>query len=312
MGSRPSRPAAWKRAQASARTLVSSMLAGLTIAAGSAAAQAPVDWTSVARALGRSGSLVAGNVYKVGFPRSDLRVVVDGVPVAPALALGSWVGFLETTPGRAVAMGDLVLLEPEVSGVIQSLEAGGVEVTALHNHLVRESPALRYLHIRAAGDPAAIAATIKAALARTGTPLAPGPAAPPLASLDTAGIHRVLGRQGVTNGGVYQVAVPRADAVTEDGMVIPPSLGTSTSLNFEPTGPGMAAVTGDLVLVASEVGPVTRALTQNGIEVTAIHSHMLDETPRLIYVHFWANDDALKLAKGLRAALDQVHSAPAH
>ena len=295
-----------------ARCVGAWMLVALIVGASPVRGQAPVDWMSVARALGRSGSLVAGNVYKVGFPRSDLRVVVDGVPVAPALALGSWVGFLETTPGRAVAMGDLVLLEPEVSGVIQSLEAGGVEVTALHNHLVRESPALRYLHIRAAGDPAAIAATIKAALARTGTPLAPGPAAPPLASLDTAAIHRVLGRQGVTNGGVYQVAVPRADAVTEDGMVIPPSLGTATSLNFEPTGPGMAAVTGDLVLVASEVGPVTRALTQNGIEVTAIHSHMLDETPRLIYVHFWANDDALKLAKGLRAALDQVHSAPAH
>ena len=311
MDARLPRSTARARGQASSWTLSSSMLVLLTLTAGPAAAQASVDWTPVARALGKSGSVVAGNVYKVGFPRSDLRVEVDGVPVAPALALGSWVGLMETTPGRAVAMGDLVLREPEVGDVIRRLQEGGVEVTALHNHLVRESPALRYLHIRAVGDPVAIAATIHAALAHTGTPFGPATASPPLANLDTAAIRRALGRPGVMNGGVFQVAVPRADTVTEDGMVIPPALGTAISLNFQATAPGRAAITGDFALLAREVSPVTRALTQNGIEVTAIHSHMLDERPRLVYVHFWANDDALKLARGLRAALDRVHSAPA-
>ncbi len=127
--------------------------------------------------------------------------------------------------------------------------------------------------------------------------------------LDTASITKTLGVAGKVNGGVYQVSVPRAEKIMEHGTEVPPSMGTATAINFQPTGGGKAAITGDFVLTAKEVNPVLRALRENGIEVTAVHNHMLDDEPRLFFMHFWANDDAAKLAKGLRAALDQVNVA---
>ena len=270
-----------------------------------------VSWASVEAALGRKGAMQPGNVIKFAFPRSDLSVNVRGVTVKPALALGAWVAFMPAGQGQAMAMGDLVLTEDEVSPVMRALQAGGVEQTALHNHVLGETPRVMYMHVEGHGDAAKIARTIHDALALSKTPLgpAPAPAAPSAADLDTAGIAKALGVAGKLNGVVYQVTVPRAEKITAMGQEIPPSMGVATAINFQPTGGGKAAITGDFVLLANEVNPVLRALRDHGIEVTAIHSHLLDDEPRHFFMHFWANDDALKLAAGLRAALDQTKSA---
>lgn len=271
------------------------------------------DWAAVDRAIGRPGKLQPGDVQKYSFPRGDLRVTVGDVVVRPSLALGSWVAFkrMGSADGQAMAMGDLVLTEDEVPAVLASLQAGGIEQTALHNHLQHESPRVMYLHIQGRGDPAKLAEVIRSALATTGTPAAAPvtPAAPPF-PLDTAALARALGRGGSVNGGVYQVTMPRADPIRMQGMEIPPAMGVATAINFQPTGSGRAAVTGDFVLTAEEVNPVLRTLKQEAIAVTALHSHMLAEEPRLLFMHFWANDDALRLARGLRLALDQTQAKP--
>lgn len=273
-------------------------------------AQATVSlppWTSsVDAALGRRGTMNPGGVYKFGFARSDMHVIVDGVQVKPALALGSWVAFKAMASGETMAMGDLVLTETEVAPVMQSLQDSGVSQTALHNHLVHENPRVMYMHIMAMGDAARIARSIHAALALSKTPLGPPPAPTATApvDLDTAGIAHALGYSGKTNGGVYQISVPRAEAIREHGEVIPPAMGVATGINFQPTGGGRAAISGDFVLLGAEVNPVIRALRSHGIVVTAVHSHMLTEEPRLFFMHFWANDNAVTLARGLRAALD--------
>ena len=206
-------------------------------------------------------------------------------------------------------MADLVLAEDEVTPVMSSLESNGVQVTALHNHVLHESPRVMYMHIGGHGDAVKLATAVREAMALTKAP-APKPAASAQQDIgiDTAGIEQALGDKGKVNGGVFQVAAPRAESVTETGMTVPKSMGLSTSLNFQPTGGGKAAITGDFVLLSQEVNPVIKALRSNGIEVTAVHSHMLDEQPRLFFMHFWANDDAVKLAKGLRTALDQTNS----
>jgi hypothetical protein len=254
--------------------------------------------------LGRSGNLQS-ETYRVGFPRNDLHVTVGAVTVRPSLALGSWVAFKQTTDSTTMLMGDLVLLESEVAPVIDALQRGGIEQTALHNHLIGESPRVVYLHIGARGRPVALATAVHEALVSTQTP-APVTIAPPPLGLDTVQIAQVLGAHGKGNGGVYQVSVQRAETVTLDGAEIPPAMGVATAINIQATGANTAATTGDFVLIASEVNPVLRALRANGIAVTALHSHMLNETPRLLFMHFWGEGDALKLARGLRAALDQV------
>jgi hypothetical protein len=268
------------------------------------------NWASVEDALGRKGAMQPGDVIKFAFPRSDLTVTVGGVTLKPALALGGWTAFKETGKGQAMVMGDLVLTEDEVSAVMRALQAGGVEQTALHNHVLTESPRVMYMHISAHGDATKIAHAIHDALAQSKTPLGtPGAAAAPSAAdLDTAGIAKALGIAGKLNGVVYQVSVPRSEKITEMGHEVPPSMGVATAINFQPTGGGKAAITGDFVLRGSEVNPVIRALRDHGIEVTALHSHMLDEEPRLFFMHFWANDDAVTLAKGLRAALEKTKS----
>lgn len=285
----------------------------LGVSAASAIAQPPAAttaWTAVEDALGRKGAMQPGNVIKFAFPRSDLTVIVAGVTLKPALALGGWVAFKELANGQAMAMGDLVLTEDEVSPVMRALQDGGVEQTALHNHVQKESPRVMYMHISAHGDAAKIARAIHLALAQSKTPL--GSASPPSATsaadLDTAGIAHALGIAGKLNGVVYQVSVPRSETITEMGIEVPPSMGVATAINFQPTGGGKAAITGDFVLRGTEVNPVIRALRDHGIEVTAVHSHMLTEQPRLLFIHFWANEDAVTLAKGLRAALDQTKS----
>jgi len=267
-----------------------------------------MDWKELDAAMGRPGQDQPDGTHKFSLPRKDLNVTAHGISIKAGLALGSWVAFKATTQGHAAAMGDLVLAEDEVAPVMQELEAGGIEITALHNHLLGESPRVLYMHIHGMGDAVALGKTIHLAIAKTKTP-EPGPAAAaPELDLDTKQIDQILGHGGKNNGGIYQVAVPRSEQITEAGMVIPNSMGVATALNFQPTGGGKAAITGDFVLLGKEVNPVIKALTSNGIAVTALHSHMLQEQPRLFFMHFWANDDAVKLAKGLRAALDQTNS----
>ena len=276
-------------------------------------APTPAVWAPVEAALGRKGAMQPGDVIKFSFPRSDLAVTAAGVALKPALALGGWVAFEQIGAGQAMAMGDLVLTEDEVGPVMQALQQGGVEQTALHNHVLNESPRVMYMHVSAHGDAAKIARTIHDALAESKTPLGTpaAPAAPSAADLDTAGIAKALGTAGKLNGVVYQVSVPRRERITEMGHEVPPSMGVATAINFQPTDAGKAAITGDFVMLASEVNPVIRALRGHGIQVTALHSHMLDESPRLFFMHFWANDDAVTLARGLRAALDATNSGPA-
>ena len=276
-----------------------------------AASAQEIDWNKVDEAIGRSAA-VSGDVHRYGFPRTDLQVTLDGVAIRPALALGGWVAF-KPAHGGAMVMGDLVLLETEITPVLTKLIANGLEITAIHNHVLRGSPATFYMHVGGHGDPVKLATALRTALAESKTPLTPpaAPATPAPIDLDTAQLDAIIGAKGQANGGVYQFGVPRRDQISENGMQIAPAgpMGVATAINFQPTGGGKAAITGDFVLTGEEVNPVIKALRASGIEVTAVHSHMLTEQPRLIFMHFWANDDALKLAKGLRAALDKTASA---
>jgi hypothetical protein len=273
-----------------------------------------MDWQKVNDTLGRKPA-ISGDVHRYGFPRSDLSVTLDGVTIKPGLALGGWVAF-KPMHGEAMVMGDLVLLESEVNPVMLKMIEGDLDITAVHNHLLRASPATFYMHIGGHGDPAKMAAVIRDALAASKTPLSmpastTAAAPPPAIDLDTAQLDKIMQVKGKANGGIYQYNVPRRDTVSMDGMAMTPPapLGVAIGINFQPTGSGKAAITGDFVLTNEEVNPVIRALRANGIDVTAVHSHMLDEQPRLFFLHFWAVDDATKLAKGLRAALDKTASA---
>jgi hypothetical protein len=298
------------------------------------ATRATGAWSAVDQALGRKGAAQPGGVMRYSFPRSDLQVTANGVQLKPALALGSWVAFKDAGGGHAMVMGDLVLTEDEVAPVMRSLQQSGVEQTALHNHVLGESPRVMYMHVAGHDDPVKLAQAVRTALAQTQTPLdeqpattpsagdkgdaagaggapggqAAGASAPGALDLDTAAVARALGVSGKVNGGVYQVSVPRRETIREGGREVPPSMGVATAINFQPTGSGKAAITGDFVMTAAEVNPVIRSLEEHGITVTALHSHMLTESPRLFFMHFWANDNAVTLARGLRAALDKTNS----
>jgi hypothetical protein len=287
-------------------------LAGVVALAVGMAATAPIlaadiDWSKVDQAFGKKGAMQPGGVYRVTFPRTDLQVTLDGVTLKPGFASGSHLEF-KAMGDNAMLMGDLVLTESEVNPVMKRLIDGGVDITAIHNHLLRTSPELFYMHVGGNADPVKMAETIHAALQLSKTPLtAPPAAAPPKFDLDTGAIDSALGAKGKDNGGIYQVSIPRAEPITEQGMSIPPAMGTAIAINFQSTGGGKAAVTGDFVLLAKEVNPALKALRDNGIEVTALHSHMLDAQPHVFFMHFWANDDAAKLARGLKAALGHVN-----
>ncbi|MEP6904669.1 MAG: DUF1259 domain-containing protein [Gemmatimonadales bacterium] len=288
------------------------VVAGLLIAATHSAAveaQVPVWAPAVNATLGRTGAMQPGGVYKFSFPRSDLKVIIGDVQLRPALALGSWLGFLPTGASEAMVMGDLVLTEDEIGPVMKALQAGGVEQSALHNHLRNESPHVMYMHVVATGNAETIARALHSALALTGTPSAAAPALPPAGpiELDTAAIARILGQTGTRNGAVYQVSIPRGETISMHGHVVPPSLGVATAINFQATGGGRAVSTGDFVLLGTEVNRVVRALGSHDIQVTAMHSHMLEESPRLFFMHFWANGDAASIAQGLRSALDETN-----
>lgn len=292
------------------RALLHFFTVGTVLISGAASAQ-EIDWQKVDVAFGRKPA-ISGDVHRYGFPRTDLSVTLDGVTIKPAFALGGWIA-LKPAHGGAMVMGDLVLLETEINPVMTKLIEGGLDITAVHNHLLRANPATFYMHVGGHGDPVKITTAIHEALTASKTPLGPPAAAaapPPAIDLETARIDQIIGAKGQANGGVYQFGVPRRDLINEGGMQISPvgPMGVATAINFQPTGNGKAAITGDFVLTANEVNPVIRALRSNDIEVTAVHSHMLDEQPRLFFLHFWANDDAEKLARGLRAAVDKTAS----
>jgi uncharacterized protein DUF1259 len=291
-------------------------VAGVLFAMTTVASAADMDWKKVDQALGKAGADQPGGVHKYGLPRTDLHVTVDGVVIKPSLALGGWLAF-KSMGSEAMVMGDLVMAEDEINPVMSRLFANGITVTAVHNHLLRAQPPTFYMHVAGQGDPVKLAAALHDALGASKTPLgvsgaSASPPAPPAAGsldIDTVRLETTLGHKGTTSGGVYQFAIPRGDTISDDGMPVPPAMGTAIAVNFQPTGGGKAAITGDFVLLATEVNPVLNALREGGIEVTAVHNHMLDDTPRTFFVHFWANDDAQKLARGIRAALDKVNVA---
>jgi len=301
-------------------------IALLTVSAPLLAQQTPDqnDWKPVDAALGRSGQMQPGDVYKFAMPRKDLKVMKDGVIIAPGLALGSWAAF-KKMGSETMLMGDLVLTEDEIEPVMLKFQQDGIEQTALHNHLLGETPRIMYMHVAGHGDAVKLATSLASALALTKTPggssprtsnLAEAPApttgAPAATSkpidLDTKGVEQALGFAGKVKGGILQFGIPRKEKITDGGMEIPPSMGTATAINFQPTGGGKAAISGDFVLLGNEVNPVIRALRTHGIEVEAVHNHMLMEQPHLFFMHFWANDNATKLAQGLHAALDETNS----
>lgn len=293
--------------------LVALLIGAAILTSAAAAGAQTLHWEKVDAAFGRK-PIITGDVRRYGLPRSDLQVTVDEVTIRPALALGGWIAF-KPAHGGAMMMGDLVLLESEINPVMSKLIENGLEITAVHNHVLRANPPTFYMHVGGHGDPVRMAEGIRIALAQSKTPMTigvPSTAAPPPAiDLDTAQLEQIIGAKGQANGGVYQFGVPRRDPITEGGIEISPAgpMGVATAINFQPTGGGKAAITGDFVLTAEEVNPVVRVLRANGIEVTAVHSHMLSEQPRLIFLHFWANDNAMKLARGLRDALDKTASA---
>lgn len=258
----------------------------------------------IAKAIGKEGDLT-GEMYKVSFPRSDLTVKAGNVAIRPALALINWAAFIKSG-STAVTYGDLVLLDDEINPVISKLEEGGIELSALHNHLLHENPRVMYIHFVGRGDEVEMAKGIREALAVTKTPLYPitsGPETKPDLAKEIEGI---IGYPGSMGGGVFHINVPRNDIhVAAMGAAIPGYMGMNTPLNFQLDGKN-AAINGDFILRPAEVNPVIKVLRANGIEIASVHNHMLDEEPRLMFMHFWAYGDAVDLAKGLKAALARV------
>lgn len=262
------------------------------------------DWKPVAGALDRTGTLMKGTVYRVPLPRKDLKVTTQGVAIKPGLSLGGYAAFAKYQH-EAMLMGDLVVTEGELPKVTDALQAAGIEQTALHKHLLQQSPAIWWTHIHAMGDPVALAKGLKSALAATAIPSAsPSPATQPPINLNTAGIDQAIGRKGTGDGGIYKFTIPRKDTVTDGMHVLPPAFGITTGINFQPLGGNRAAINGDFVMTAPEVQKVIRALRKGGIDIVELHNHSLNDQPRLFYMHFWATGDGVTLAKALRPALN--------
>ena len=268
-----------------------------------------LDTAKIEQALGRPGQKI-GDIYKVGFPRTDLHVSVHGLAIKPGLALGSWAAF-SGSDEHAMVMGDLVLLEDEVNPVMEKLRASGIEISAVHNHLLDETPHVMYMHYMGHGAASELAASLRGALAVSKTPLERPAAAAveeaPPPSWVTA-VEESLGRKGTLKGGVLSYGVPRADTVTMGGMIIVPAAGVAEAINFQAADNGNVATTGDFVLTAEEVNPVISALEEHHISVTALHSHMLTEEPRLFFMHFWAVGPAQSVGEGIKAALAKVRT----
>lgn len=270
------------------------------------ASKSSLDTAAIEREMGKAGES-KGDVYKIGFPRTDLKVTVEGVKVKPGLALGSWIAFRQTGEA-AIVDGDLVLTEDEIYPVLREIQQHGLKVTALHNHLVQESPKIMYLHFWGEGDVSKLGGGLKKALSRTKTPLTPPPDEDMKAEdgFDVEQIQHTLGQKGDLKRGVLSVSVPRPETITVHGVELPPSMGMASVMNFQAAGNGRVAATGDFVMIGDEVDAVAQALTDQGIWVTAIHNHLLHDSPDLFFMHFWAHDSSEKVAQGLRAGLDAL------
>ena len=274
------------------------------------------DWASVEKVFGKKGT-VQGDVFKISYPRTDLTVNVNGFAVAPGLALGSWVGLMSMNKNmgtdktmqnnEANMMGDLVLLDTEVPAVLKQLVEAGLKITAIHNHLINETPNVKYVHFAGSGDKVKLAEAIKSVLEVTATPLT-APQSASQATVDWSAVEAILG-PGKHSGMLLQYSFPRKEKLTESGMTMPPSMGMATGINFQKNGDS-AAITGDFVLLADEVNPVIKILIDNGIAPTALHNHMLHDQPRLFMMHFWAVGNPENLAKGLSEALAATNHQP--
>jgi len=292
-------------------TLVIGCLAAIALAAQTPAPQkapAGLDVVAIDRAMGRSGTIL-GDVYKVSLPRTDLSVKVGGVSVKAGFALGSWAAF-KSTGTAAVVHGDLVLLDSELNPVISGLQQHNFEITAIHNHLIDETPSVMYVHYWGQGSAATLAANLKDALSHSKTPIAsvppPAAASAPKDDLPADAIQQAIGLKGTVTNGVLALSQPRPETIQMMGVTLPPSMGMATAINFQSVGPGKVAATGDFVMIADEVTKVARALRQHDIAIAALHNHMLHGSPELYFMHFWAVGDAGKIASGLKAALAEV------
>ncbi|GGB21146.1 DUF1259 domain-containing protein [Puia dinghuensis] len=266
---------------------------------------AQVDSTGLDNLFGKKGT-VTGNVYRITFPRGDLKVTIGDFPVAPGLALTSWVA-LHRMGAESMMMGDLVMLDSEEPAVVAKLVELGLGITAIHNHLVGEKPAIKFLHFSGSGDALKLAGEIKQVLAITGTPFGSSPAgAAP--SPDWSAVEAQLGAKGRKSGNIISYSFPRKEKLMESGMEMPAPMGMATGINLQMDG-SRAGTTGDFVLLADEVNKVVKALETHGITVTAIHNHMLYDEPRLFMLHFWGVGEPGKLAAGLKAALEETNSA---
>jgi hypothetical protein len=264
------------------------------------------QWKLVEKEIDKQGVMKPDDIFYINLPRNDLKVTVKGIPIRTGLALGGWVAFKQMG-NQTMVMGDLVLTEKEIHPVMSQLLQQGIQVSALHNHLLNETPRIMYLHIMGHGNPVQLAKAIHSGLELTKIPkneIGDSYAFP----FDKQKLDSIFRHKGTIANGIYHISISRLEKIMEDGIEIPPAMGVATSINFQPTENGKAAITGDLVLTAEEVNPVARTLRKHGIEVTAVHNHMLTENPRLFFMHFWANDVPFKLANALREALDKTHS----
>jgi Domain of Unknown Function (DUF1259) len=273
-------------------------------------APAGLDTAAIDKAIGKPGQAMPGDVYRIAFPRSDLNVTVGSVKVKPGLALGGWAAFKANGSG-AVAHGDLVLTGPEINPVISALQQHNFDITALHNHLINESPSVMYLHFWGQGNAATLAASLKDALSKTKTPMtAPSPA--PTATAGAADdlpadrIQQAIGLKGTVNNGVLGLSVPRPETIQMMGVTLPPSMGMATAINFQSAGGGKVAATGDFVMIADEVNRVARQLRQHDIAITALHNHILHGSPDLYFMHFWGEGEPATVTAGLKAAIAEL------
>jgi len=266
-----------------------------------------LNTAGIDQALGLSGQMM-GDVYRVGMPRTDLSVTVHGIAIKPGFALGSWAAF-RRAGARAVVHGDLVLAESEIDPVISKLEDAGIQITAVHNHLLGETPRVMYVHYWGEGEEAVLARNLRTALSASKTPFtaAPAPAAgaaPADPGFDADALQKALGKTGTVRGGVLAVSVPRPEKISMMGVDLTPAMGMATALNFQAAGNGKVAGTGDFVMIDSEVNPIVKALRAHNIGITSLHNHMLHGTPVLYFMHFWAEDTPQNVGAGLKAALD--------
>jgi len=267
----------------------------------------PAEYAAVLQTLARTGDY-KDNVLKVNIPRNDLKVSVDGVATPTPFGFGGWLAFTKGDQGMDVMMGDLVLTEAEVNPVMSALFDNGLEVTALHNHFLFDSPRVFYMHVHGHGMTADLAKRVQPALALIGksAPPAGTPGRAITGSLDTAALAKIIGTTGDQNGGVYKITIGRPDlTLKEMGATINARMGLNTWAAFYGSDAD-AVVAGDVAMLASEVQPALKALRANGIDVVAIHHHMIGTTPDVYFAHYWGKGPAQKLATGVKAAIDRL------